>query len=79
MHQLLKQRKFVVDSGASMHMISKKDLSDAELGTLTTSCSPTIVMTAREKCRRMKRLQCMSKNWIHSYILDNKSPPKTRQ
>ena len=37
---------FVVDSGASMHMISEKDLNDAELGTLTTSCSPTIVITA---------------------------------
>ena len=40
------EREFVVDSGASMHMISKKDLSDAEMETLTTSCSPTIVMTA---------------------------------
>ena len=35
-----------VDSGASMHMISKKDLSDAEMDTLTKSCSPTIVITA---------------------------------
>ena len=25
------EREFVVDSGASMHMISKKDLSDAEM------------------------------------------------
>ena len=40
------ERKFVVDSGASMHMISKKDLSDAEMDTLTKSCSPTIVITA---------------------------------
>ena len=39
-------REFVVDSGASMHMISKKDLSDAEMDTLTKSCSPTIVITA---------------------------------
>ena len=36
----------VVDSGASMHMISKKDLSNAEMDTLTKSCSPTIVITA---------------------------------
>ena len=27
-------------------MISKKDLSDAEMDTLTKSCSPTIVITA---------------------------------
>ena len=40
------EREFVVDSGASMHMISKKDLSDAEMDTLTKSCSPTIVLTA---------------------------------
>ena len=40
------EREFVVDSGALMHMISKKDLSDAEVDTLTKSCSPTIVITA---------------------------------
>ena len=40
------EREFVVDSGASMHMISKKDLSEAEMDTLTKSCSPTIVITA---------------------------------
>ena len=38
--------EFVVDSGASMHMISKKDLSDCEMDTLTKSCSRTIVITA---------------------------------
>ena len=40
------EREFVVDSGASMHMISKKDLHSAEMDTLTKSCSPTIVITA---------------------------------
>ena len=40
------EREFVVDSGASMHMISKKDLSEAEMDTLTKSCSPTIVIIA---------------------------------
>ena len=29
-----------------MHMISKKDLSNAEMDTLTKSCSPTIVISA---------------------------------
>ena len=29
-----------------MHMISKKDLNDAEVDTLTKSCSPTLVITA---------------------------------
>ena len=40
------EREFVVDSGASMHMINKKDLNDVELDTLTKSCSPTTVITA---------------------------------
>ena len=40
------EREFVVDSGASMHMISKKDWSNAEMDTLTKSCGPTMVITA---------------------------------
>ena len=40
------EREFVVDSGASMHMIIKKDLNSAEIDTLTKSCSPAIVITA---------------------------------
>ena len=40
------ERAFVVDSGASMHMISKKDLNSAELETVTTSRSPMTVITA---------------------------------
>ena len=62
----LEEGEFVVDSGASMHMIGKKDLSDAEMDTLTKSCSPTIVIANGEVCRRIKRQRCMSKNWIYS-------------
>ena len=40
------EREFVVDSGPSMHMISKNDLNSAEMDTLTKLCSPTIVITA---------------------------------
>ena len=40
------EKEFVVDSGASMQMISKKDLNEAETDTLTKSCSPTMVITA---------------------------------
>ena len=42
----LEEREFVVDSRASMHMISKKDLNSAELEPVTTSRSPTTVITA---------------------------------
>ena len=44
--QALKLRKIVVDSGASMHMISKNDLNSDEMETLTTLRSPTTVITA---------------------------------
>ena len=40
------ERKFVVDSGASMHMVSKTDLNSAELETMRISKNPTTVMTA---------------------------------
>ena len=40
------EREFAVDSGASMHMVSKQDLNSAELETMRTSRSPTTVMTA---------------------------------
>ena len=40
------EREFVVDPGASVHMISKKDLNSSEMDNLTKSCSPTIVITA---------------------------------
>ena len=36
----------MVDSGASVHMVSKRDLNSAELATMRTSKSPTTVMTA---------------------------------
>ena len=40
------ERDFVVDSGASMHMVSRKDLDKAELETVRISTNPTMVMTA---------------------------------
>ena len=40
------EREFVVDSGASMHMMSKNELRSDELDTLRRSRSPTVVLTA---------------------------------
>ena len=40
------ERELVVDSRASMHMISKKDLNSDEMETVTTSRSPTTAITA---------------------------------
>ena len=40
------EREFVVDSGASMHIVSRKDLNSADLETVRVSKSPTTVVTA---------------------------------
>ena len=42
----MEEREFVVDSGASMHMVSKRDLYSAELETMRISKNPTTVVTA---------------------------------
>ena len=39
------EREFVVDSGASMHMMSKKELSSEELDSLSRSRTLTVVLT----------------------------------
>ena len=44
----------MVDSGASMHMVSEKDRNSAELATMRTSRSPTTVMTANGGVRTNK-------------------------
>ena len=66
------EREFVVDSGASMHMISKKDLSDDEMDTLTKSCSPTIVITTNGEVQTHEEAIVYVKGV--GYILDNESP-----
>ena len=38
------ERTFVVDSGASMHMLSKKDLSSDEMDSVRRSRTPTTVV-----------------------------------
>ena len=40
------EREFVVDSGASMYMLSRRDLNYAEVETARVSKSPTTVVTA---------------------------------
>ena len=66
------EREFVVDSGASMHMISKKDLSNAEMDALTKSCSPTIVITANGEVQTHEEATVYVKEL--DYILDYESP-----
>ena len=66
------EREFVVDSGASMHMISKKDLNSAELETVTTSRSPMTVVTANGEVQTERRGHSLCQRI--GYILDNESP-----
>ena len=69
------EREFVVDSGASMHMISKKDLSDAEKDTLTKSCSPTIVITANAEVQTHEEATVYVKEldiFLTMKVLENK-------
>ena len=68
----LEERDFVVDSGASMHMISKKDLNSAEMGTLTTSRSPSTVTTANGEVQMQRRGHSVRRRI--GYILDYESP-----
>ena len=60
----LEDREFVVGSGASMHLVSKKDLNSVELETVRVSKNQTTVMTANGEVLQKKRQQCMSENWI---------------
>ena len=65
------EREFVVDSGASMHVISKKDLNYAEMDTFTKSCSPTTVITANGEVQTHEEATVYVKELD---ILDNESP-----
>ena len=46
------ERKFVVDSGASMHMISKEDLKDVEMDTSTKSCCLLMIIATNGELQK---------------------------
>ena len=62
------EREFVVVSGASMHMISKKDLSNAEMDTLTKSCSLTTVITANGEVQTHEKATVYVKELDFSWL-----------
>ena len=51
------EREFVVDSGASMHMMSKKELSFEEMGTVKRSRNPIVVLTANGEVQTHEEAQ----------------------
>ena len=56
-----------------MHMISKKVFNSSVLGTLTTSRSPTTVITANGEVQTHEEATVYVKE-LDIYILDNESP-----
>ena len=50
-------RMFVVDSGASMHMLSKKDSSSDEMDTWRRSRNPTTMVTANGEVQTNEEAQ----------------------
>ena len=70
------EREFVVDPSASMHMISKKGLSEAEMDILTKSCRLTKVITANGEVQTQEEAIVYVKNCIHTWQWKSS---KTRQ
>ena len=64
------EREFVVDSSASMHMVSEKDLISAELETMRTSRSPTTVMTANGEVQTREEATVYVKCQLDLFVTD---------
>ena len=61
------EREFVVDSGASMHMVSKNDLNSAELEIMRTSKKSDYGDDGQRRgANKMKKRRKMSSNWTYS-------------
>ena len=55
--QIPEEREFVDDSGASIHVLSKKDLSLDEKDTVKRSRHPTVVTTANGEVQTFEEAQ----------------------
>ena len=53
---LHKNIQFIVDSGASLHMMSKNELTSSEKDTIRKSKEPTVIMTANGRAEPMEEL-----------------------
>ena len=60
------ERQFVVDFGASMHMLSRKDLNLAELETVRVSRNPTTVITANGEVQTHVEASVYVTTWSYS-------------
>ena len=67
-----KEREFAVYPGASIHMISRKDLNSAELKIVRTSKSATTMITANREVQTHEETLVYVKEF--EYILDTENP-----
>ena len=56
------EREFVVDSGGSMYMMRKKELSSEEMGKVKRSRTPTVVLTANGEVHTNEEAQVFVHN-----------------
>ena len=75
------EREFAADSGASMHMVSKKDWNKAELETVRISKNPIMVVTASGEVQIKEEatvyVSCSARNTQHFilyFFLCSRSP-----
>ena len=61
------KREFVIDSGASMHMLSKMDASSGELETLRRSRNPITVVTANGEVQTNDEAQVYV-HYLHLFV-----------
>ena len=74
--QKSRRREFLVDSGASMHMVSKRDLNSAELVTMRTTRGLTTVMTANGEVqtREDTTVYVKHRTWLSKFCFLKKLP-----
>ena len=65
----------MVDSGASMHMVSEKDLNSAELETTRTPRSPSTVMTANVQTNKEATIYVKHLDLFVKVMLLQETPP----
>ena len=71
------EREFVVDPGASMHVVSKRGLNSAELETMRISRNPTTVMTANGEVQTREEATVYVKEldlFVTVMLLENTPP-----
>ena len=73
------EREYVVDPGASMHLVSKKDLSKAELETVRMSKNPIMVVTANGEVQTKEEATVYVEMFARSFEIWDPRLPWSRE